>query len=554
MSSRAALSPLRYEPSVEEIEAGEKETEQSLIETMRGIQETTFKDYGHALRSVHAKSHALLEGELRVLGNLPPALAQGIFARRATYPVILRLSTNPGDILDDDISSPRGLAVKVIGVEGERLEGSEGGATQDFVMANAPAFGAPGPKAFAGNLSLLAASTDTGQAWKKAFSAVARAAEGAVEAVGGKSMMLTMMGGHPLTHLLGETFYTQSPFRHGEFVAKLSIVPVSRELVALKNKKVDLSGRPNGLREEAIEFFRQQGGEWEVRVQLRTNAATMPIEDASVTWPEEDSPYLPVARITVPPQPAWSEARARIADDGLSFSPWNGIAAHQPLGGVNRARRNAYREAAQFRSARNGCPLHAPQTRLVLPDTAPQTYGTAPGREGRRPNTPDARPGAWTQPMSPTLRHALAGAAGGLAAGAVVSALFLGTEAVRREPSDLVKLQRKAADRAGLDYRGEEESPSVLEELAGHGGHLALSTVAGAAYGATVKDEHSPLMAGLAFGLGFHALAFGVVGPALGLTPPPWRDSVGSQAKHAGLHVLYGVMTGVVAERVARRM
>src|SRR5258708_6928935 len=41
----------------------------------------------------------------------------------------MRFSTIPGDILDDSVSTPRGLAIKVIGVEGERLEGSEARST-----------------------------------------------------------------------------------------------------------------------------------------------------------------------------------------------------------------------------------------------------------------------------------------------------------------------------------------------------------------------------------------------------------------------------------------
>jgi len=47
--------------------------------------------------------------------------------------------------LDDSVSTPRGLARKVIGVEGERREGSEGDVTQDYVLINGPAFGAPNP-------------------------------------------------------------------------------------------------------------------------------------------------------------------------------------------------------------------------------------------------------------------------------------------------------------------------------------------------------------------------------------------------------------------------
>ena len=180
----------------------------------------------------------------------------------------------------------------------------------------------------------------------------------AARGLGGQAATLTTMGGHPLAHPLGETFYTQVPFRHGEHVAKLSLAPVSPALAALKDEPLDLRGRPNGLREAAIAFFRENGAEWELRVQLRTDPDTMPIEDASAEWPEDESPYRAVARVTVPPQPAWSEERARQVDDGLAFSPWHGLAAHRPLGLINRARRHTYEMSADYRARFNGCPMH----------------------------------------------------------------------------------------------------------------------------------------------------------------------------------------------------
>ena len=354
-------SPLLFRPDYEVPAADEAETIEALSDTLRHVSETTFKDGGHALRSVHAKSHGLLTGELQVLDSLPTAYAQGIFGRAARYPVVMRFSTNPGDVLDDSITVPRGLALKVIGVEGERLPGSGGQVTQDFVMANAPAFAAPTPKKFLGTLSLLAKTTDTPQVLKKALSTVLRGAERVVEAVGGKSTTLISLGGHPSTNILGETFYTQVPLLFGSYFGKLSVAPVSPELTALTGAAVSTSGKPDALREAVNETILASGGTWEVRVQLCTDLDQMPVEDASVAWPEELSPYVTVARIVVPAQTGWSEARARQVDDGLAFSPWHGIAAHRPLGGIMRARRQTYEMSSGFREA-HGCPLHEPRT------------------------------------------------------------------------------------------------------------------------------------------------------------------------------------------------
>ena len=65
---------------------------------MRYINEKTFADGGHALRSVHAKTHGILEGNLEVDTDLPGDLAQGLFAKPGRYPVVMRFSTIPGDI------------------------------------------------------------------------------------------------------------------------------------------------------------------------------------------------------------------------------------------------------------------------------------------------------------------------------------------------------------------------------------------------------------------------------------------------------------------------
>lgn len=356
------LRPLRYHPSMETSDESERATVASLIETMRKIHQATFSDYGHAVRATHAKSHGLLIGTLRVLDGLPFDLAQGLFAEPRCYPVVLRFSTQPGDILDDNVSSTRGLAIKVIGVEGERLPGSEQDVTQDFVMQDAPVFQSPDARSFLRSFKLLAATAETGQEWKKALSTVMRGVESLVERAGGLSPTLRSLGGHPMTHMLAETFYTQAPLLYGPYMAKLSAAPVSGSLQRLIGRQLDLRGKPNGLREAVVEFFRTRGGVWELRAQLCTDPARMPIEDASVRWPEDLSPYVPVARITVPPQEAWSDARSQAIDDGLSFSPWHGLAAHRPLGSIMRARKVVYEESARFRAEHNRLPIHEPRT------------------------------------------------------------------------------------------------------------------------------------------------------------------------------------------------
>jgi hypothetical protein len=291
---------------------------------------------------------------------LPAVLAQGLFGKPASYPVYMRFSTTPGDILPDDVSTPRGLAIKVVGVEGERLPGSENDTTQNFVLIVGKAFGAPDPKAFLNIVKLLVPTTDKAEHAKQLLSLALRGAERVVEAFGGESDALKALGGYPETHILGESFFSQAPLRYGDYIAKLGVFPVSPELIRLINAPLDVNGKRDGLREAVCAFFAASGGTWELRVQLCSDLENMPVEDAAKIWPEDESPYVTVARLSVKPQNSWSDENYKRIDTGMLFSPWHGLAAHRPLGGIMRARRSIYERSATFRGSHNGCPIVEP--------------------------------------------------------------------------------------------------------------------------------------------------------------------------------------------------
>ena len=369
-------NPVPYSPSVEQPEANEARAIQGLIRVNRYINQKTFADGGQAIRSVHAKSHGILVGHLEVRSDLPDDLAQGLFANPGSYPIVMRFSTIPGDILDDSVSVPRGLAIKIIGVSGERLDGSESDVTQDLLLINGPAFGAPNPRKFLSVVRLLARTTNRAEPLKKILSAVMRQVQKVIVAITGRpSAMVATLGGHPETHILGETYYSQAPLRFGDYIAKISVAPISPGLVALVQAPLNVNSAPNGLREAIVKFFEKNGGVWEVRAELCTDLEKMPIEDAAVIWPEELSPYRCIGSITVKPQLAWSEERASAVDDGMSFSPWHGLAAHRPLGGIMRARKSAYEMGRKFRAEKNRRVIHEPREAVTFED---RQRGAAP--------------------------------------------------------------------------------------------------------------------------------------------------------------------------------
>jgi hypothetical protein len=187
--------PLPYTADAEQLGEDEAATVTKLNEAFDEILETTAQDYGHAVRAVHAKAHGILEGEFTVQPGLPSELAQGLFAAPGSHRAILRISTNPGDIIDDAIALPRGIALKVLDVEGERLPGAEG-ETQDFIMINGPVFSAPNAEKFVGNLKLLAKTTDRAEGAKVAASQVLQVVNAALGAVGLESTKLAGLGLH----------------------------------------------------------------------------------------------------------------------------------------------------------------------------------------------------------------------------------------------------------------------------------------------------------------------------------------------------------------------
>jgi hypothetical protein len=358
----ATVLPIPYQTSMETLDDDEARTALGLVETITKIQATVYEDGNHAARGVHAKGHGILVGEFNVLEGLPPELAQGLFARAAKYPVIMRLSTIPGDLLDDNVSVPRGVALKVVGVPGARVAGSEGDATQDFLFSNGPAFAKSQPKSFLSTLKLLAGTTDKAPGLKKALSFVMRGVEKAIEAVGGESPTALTLGGYPEVHILGDDFFSQAPILYGDYIAKVALKPASASVKALAKAPIDLKGKPDGIREAVSDFFTTNSAEWNLQVQLCTDLETMPVEDAAKAWPEDRSPYRTVARLTFAAQNTWSPSRVQRVNEQMSFNPWHALAAHRPLGAIMRVRKQVYEAAARFRAEHNRVSISEPRS------------------------------------------------------------------------------------------------------------------------------------------------------------------------------------------------
>lgn len=113
-------SYVRYSDDVEQIQPHEEDTVAEIRQLFAELRAKAFEKHRHAIRDAHAKSHGLLRGELHIYEGLPEELAQGLFAEPRAYPVIVRFSTSPGDLLKDSRPAFRGMAIKVVGVPGQK--------------------------------------------------------------------------------------------------------------------------------------------------------------------------------------------------------------------------------------------------------------------------------------------------------------------------------------------------------------------------------------------------------------------------------------------------
>ncbi len=359
------MTPLRYSPDIETPEKAEQDTINGIIEGMTSQSRTVEEREGHAVRASHAKSSACAVGELRIEPNLPPELAQGLFARPGTHPVAVRFAQGPGETLGDRVSTHRGLSIKVFGVEGERLPGHDA-PTQDFVLATGTTFPSGTAQGFLRDGTAIGSSAGLPETVKSAVSSTMRNVNKLLHAFGTESPKADFFG-HPFSHPLADAYFSQAPMRFGEYVAKIGAFPATPAQDALRDWRLDPHEDENGFRHAAAGFFRENDVVFEIKAQLWTDAETQPIEDASVDWPVEESPYRTIATLRLPAQEAYSAARQRFFDESMTFRPAHSLAAHRPLGSVMRARLQVYKALSDFRHGENGVPEHNPASVDAIP-------------------------------------------------------------------------------------------------------------------------------------------------------------------------------------------
>ncbi|MBM5815539.1 MAG: catalase [Cyanobacteria bacterium K_Offshore_surface_m2_239] len=260
-------------------------------------------------------------------------------------------ATRQGDdiVVTSDI---RGMAVKVLGVTGEMVPEAAGRTgEQDLIMINSPVFFIRNVVDYLVFFKVMAAIAKGTINFKAQPPLIPAEDVAAVQQV---KYALDLVGKIQNSEAgvvhspLQTTFWSATPYKLGEAAMKYKMVPVTPEPRFDPSQSVDLE---NLFRDAISSQLARTEAQFDLLVQVQTDATEMPIEDPTKLWEETSSPYVKVATLRLPQQDINSPDRLA-EDEHQSFSPWHSLAAHRPLGGVNRARR-MYGHLAQERNKDN---------------------------------------------------------------------------------------------------------------------------------------------------------------------------------------------------------
>jgi len=344
-----AVEYIRWDdPRVEYKDKDEDADIQAVVDLINNSQRKVFSSHGHAFGATHIKTHGLVKGELVVNSNLPDYLAQGLFkVAGEKHPIAMRYSTETTERVDDRIPQPRGLGLKIFNVDGKKLRDSEEDTrTHDIEFNSAPAIELRDAKTCAQIFGLRTKHGDD----QAALDADLRKRD---------DYELQDARNHiPNKHVAVLRQYSQSALRHGDFIAKYSLVPSSETLKSFNTSKVQQEHSAHVLREWLSDYYKEHDAVYELQAQVLTESLFSEldgkaVEDAGIEWPQDKYPYETVATITIPIQDSYSPARRVMWEDHIRLDPWHGLEAHRPLGSINRLRKPVYAASSALRRKLN---------------------------------------------------------------------------------------------------------------------------------------------------------------------------------------------------------
>jgi hypothetical protein len=323
---------------------GEVEFVDSIIASFQQQMRALWKPGGFE-RGGNTKTQGIVRAEFIVHEGLPEALRHGIYAQPRTYPAWVRFS-GPGPYVTPDIDDVgfMSISIKLMGVPGAKLMDEEK-FTQDMFGVSPPTFVTPDVRA---NAQLQTESLKNSQIFY--FLNLHRP----------HLLDMIMQGLWTKTQSspLEAPYFSCVPYLLGEGQAmQYSVWPKTNRRTPIP--RLPLRPPDDYLRAAMAASLAAGDVELDIRLQRQTDPHLMPIENASVLWPERLSPRVSAATLRIPRQKFDSEAQMAFARR-LSYNPWHCIAEHRPLGNQSRARKRMYLALSTLRHEMNAVPHYEP--------------------------------------------------------------------------------------------------------------------------------------------------------------------------------------------------
>jgi catalase len=291
-------------------------------------------------RGLHAKGVGFT-AELTVASDLPEHARIGPFAiPNKTYRAYVRYSNGSGSRGSDKKSDVRGIAIKLLGVEGKKIiPGMEDATTQDLLAIATPFTPFRNADEFvtvvraAESPALLPIKV----AWALGLGRMIQLVKG-----------LTKKPALPFTSFATHRFFSALPIQFGPYAVHYCLDP---KQTANADDKVPEGA--DGFVDDLVTRLKSGPISYDLRVQYFVDEARTPIEDASVEWKESDSPFVTIATLVLAQQDATSTAGMKVRErvEAMSFDPWHAVTELKPLGNMMRARNHAYRLSTIERGA-----------------------------------------------------------------------------------------------------------------------------------------------------------------------------------------------------------
>nr|WP_312321372.1 catalase family protein [Acinetobacter oleivorans] len=302
---------------------------------------------GNALRDAHPKAHGCVRAEFHVSKNIPAQFAKGVFIPDQSYQAWIRFSNASNDATSADIDKDaRGIAIKLLGISGDKiLESEKQATTQDFIMINHPVFFANDAKRY---LSFMN-DVNSHNMIRKLHIPFALGFKGTMNALGVRNSQIT----NPLY----ARYWSMVPYQLG-LDKDRQAVKYSVRACSITPNNLPKNPSHDFLREALKNTLQNNDACMEFLIQPRTSSKML-VEDAMTEWDEKAAPFYQVATIHIPKQNFDTPEQNQFCEN-LSFTPWHALPEHKPLGAVNRMRKVIYENISRVRHDMNSAPRQEP--------------------------------------------------------------------------------------------------------------------------------------------------------------------------------------------------